>query len=514
MPRRRLLTTLAISLTLVLISAQSTGSAAPNEKASPKAKPDKPAPISNSDSTPNKKPSSKNEETVTSNSEQKSGNNNSNKNIDSQNEPAKKSVNQRVNPSRLPASKINSNAQKLSRVSTSQSPSCQAKTPAEKTRLAQDPCSDFIVVFTPGLGKAKSQELIKQSNAQIKREFSSIFNGALVNGPLSRMQALARNPNVLVVEDDLEVTTAAVQNQAPWGLDRVDQSNLPLSTTFDDQNLIGLNTYSFIVDTGIDATNTDFQGRVAAGFTAISDGLGSKDCNGHGTHVAGIVGGAKYGAAKGTNLIPVRVLDCSGSGSYSSVIAGLDWISANYTPGMAAVVNMSLGGPVSSTIDGAVSTLISRGINVVVAAGNSNTDACNFSPANVPGALTVGATETSDARASYSNFGSCLDLFAPGSAITSTWLGTAGVNTISGTSMAAPLVTAVVSRFIANNSGLTPAQVANSIKSSATKNVVLNAGSNSINQLIFLNVIPNLIVEEPITTAPVFKKVTPRGKKR
>lgn len=514
MPNRRLISALVISLTLILISAQIPSSAAPNEKVTPKAKPDKPASSQTPGPAPAKKPPTKNEETTTSNSGQKSENNSSNKNIDSQNDPAKKSANQKVNPSRLPASKINSNAQKLSRISTSQSPSCQAKTPAEKTRLAQDPCSDFIVVFSPGLGKAKSQELIKQSNAQIKREYSSIFNGALVNGPLSKMQALARNPNILVVEDDLEVTTAAEQNQAPWGLDRVDQINLPLSTTFDDQNLIGLNTYSFVVDTGIDASNSDFQGRVAAGFTTISDGLGSKDCNGHGTHVAGIIGGAKYGAAKGTSLIPVRVLDCSGSGSYSSVIAGLDWISANYTTGMAAVVNMSLGGPVSSTIDGAVATLISKGINVVVAAGNSNADACNFSPANVPGALTVGATETSDARASYSNFGSCLDLFAPGSAITLTWLGTAGVNTISGTSMAAPLVAAVVARFISNNSGLTPAQVSNSIKTSSTKNVVLNAGSNSVNQLIYLSVTPNLIVEEPATTAPVFKKVNPRGKKR
>jgi len=527
MRRSGLVSALVISLCLTLISAQNPGSAAPNEKANPKAKPDKPASSPTSASAPTKTQPLKPAESEVSNSGQKSeGNNpnknldvksegnNPNKNVDVKSEPAKKSENQKVNPSNLAGSKINSNAQKMTKVSTIQSPSCQAKTPAEKTRLAQDPCSDFIVVFTPGLGKAQSQELIKQSNAQTKREFSSIFNGALVNGPLSKMQALARNPNVLVVEDDLEVTTTAIQNQAPWGLDRVDQTNLPLSTTFDDQNLIGLNTYSFVVDTGIDASNSDFQGRVAAGFTAINDGLGSKDCNGHGTHVAGIIGGAKYGAAKGTNLIPVRVLNCSGSGSYSSVIAGLDWISANYTTGMAAVVNMSLGGPVSSTIDGAVSTLISKGINVVVAAGNSNADACNFSPANVPGAITVGATETSDSRASYSNFGSCLDLFAPGSAITSTWLGATGVNTISGTSMAAPLVAAVVARFISNNSGLTPAQVANSIKSSSTKNVVLNAGSNSVNQLIYLSITPNLVIENPTTTTPVFKKVNPRGKKR
>lgn len=426
--------------------------------------------------------------------------------------PAKKSANTKINPSTQSASKINSRAEKASKVSSKTSAACQANTSTERARLAADPCSDFIIVFSPGFTKTKSQELLKQSNAQVKQEFKSIFNGVVVNAPLSKMVALTNNPNVLVVEDDLQVTTAAIQNSAPWGLDRIDQPQLPLSSTFDDKDQTGSNTYSFVVDTGIDAGNTEFSNRVASGFTTINDGLGSKDCNGHGTHVAGIIGAKTFGVAKNTNLIPVRVLDCSGSGSYSSVIAGLDWIAANYTPGTAAVVNMSLGGPASSTLDGAVNNLIGRGINVVVAAGNSNTDACKSSPARVPDALTIAATDRSDNRASYSNFGTCIDLFAPGSSITSTWLGTNGVNTISGTSMAAPNVAGIIAGFISMNSGLTPQQVANSIKSSSTKDVVIGAGAGSLNQIAYMYVTPNLIIESP-TPTPTFKKVIPRGKR-
>jgi subtilisin family serine protease len=489
---------------LVFTSYASAGFAAPNSVPSnkptpkPSAKPSNPKPATTNQSQNNSAPTS------TSTAQ--------NENL--KNKKAIASSNAKLNPSSNASSKINAGAQKTQQVNSKTSPACLAKTPTEKAKLAADPCSDFIVVFVPGFAKTKSQELLKLSNAQIKREFNSIFNGALVNGPLSKMQALANNPNVLVVEDDLEVTASAIQTSAPWGIDRIDQAALPLSNTFDDLDLNGTNTYSFVVDTGIDASNSEFGGRIASGFTAINDGLGSKDCNGHGTHVAGIIGAKSYGVAKATNLIPVRVLDCSGSGSYSSVISGLDWIAANYTTGTSAVVNMSLGGSASSTIDGAVSTLISKGLNVVVAAGNSNADACNFSPSRVPEAITVGATDRNEYRASYSNFGSCLDLFAPGSSITSTWLGTTGVNTISGTSMAAPNVAGVVARFVSNNAGLTPQQVSNSIISSTTKDAIFNTGSGSLNRLAYLYVVPNLIVESPTTTAPVFKKVVPRGKKR
>jgi subtilisin family serine protease len=324
---------------------------------------------------------------------------------------------------------------------------------------------------------------------------------------------LAQNPNVLVVEDDLQVTSTAIQQSAPWGLDRIDQQPLPLSTTFNDSDLAGTNSYSFVVDTGIDASNVDFSGRVAPGFTAVADGRGSNDCNGHGTHVAGIIGGSTFGVAKRTTLVPVRVLDCIGSGSYSSVISGLDWIAANYRAGDAAVVNMSLGGPASSTLDGAVRNLISKGITVVVAAGNSAADACGYSPAAVVDAITVGATQSDDNRAAYSNYGSCLDVFAPGSNIQSAWIGVNGINTISGTSMAAPHVAGVIARFLSSNPTLTPYQVANSLKGSTTKDLILNSGTGSPNQLLYLEIKPDTSTPTTVDSKPTFRKVNPRGKK-
>jgi len=418
------------------------------------------------------------------------------------------SKNAKLDPAKNTPAQANQKAESAKAVTSKTSAACSPSRSASNL----DPCSDFIVVFNPGFSRSNSNELLRQSSAQVKRTFTSIFNGALVNGPLSKMQALANNPNVLVVEDDLEVSTFALQTSAPWGLDRIDQKLLPLTNTFDDRDQTGANTYSYIVDTGIDATNIDFDGRVTAGYTAVLDGRGSADCNGHGTHVAGTVGGKNYGVAKQTTLIPVRVLDCNGSGSFSTVIAGLDWIAANHKAGNAAVVNMSLGGSASSTLDGAVRNLITKGIHVVVAAGNSSADACNYSPARVPDAITVGATTSSDSRASYSNTGSCLDLFAPGSSITSTWIGeTTSTKTISGTSMAAPHVAGVVARFIALNPTLSPAQVAQSIRSSATPNLVSSAGTSSPNRLLYSDIVIDLTA--PVTdSSPTFKKVNPRGK--
>jgi len=417
------------------------------------------------------------------------------------------SKNAKLNPNKNLPEQANTKAESAKTVTSRTTVACS---PSQSAKSA-DPCSDFIVVFKPGLSRTTSSELLRQSSAQIKRSFSSVFNGALVNGPLSKMQALSNNPNVLVVEDDLEVKTSALQSPAPWGLDRIDQKLLPLSNSFDDKDQSGLNTYSYVVDTGIDATNVDFEGRVAAGFTAIVDGLGSADCNGHGTHVAGTIAGKTYGVAKKSTLIPVRVLDCTGSGSYSTVITGLDWIAANHKSGDAAVINLSLGGPASSTLDGAIRNLIAKGINVVVAAGNSSADACNYSPARVLDAITVGATTNIDARASYSNFGSCLDLFAPGGSITSTWLGASGTQTISGTSMASPHVAGVVARFISLNPTLTPAQVAQSIRTSATRDLVQSVGSASPNLILYSEIVLDL--SAPVTdTSPTFKKVSPRGK--
>lgn len=403
------------------------------------------------------------------------------------------------------ASKASQAAKGLKKDNEKQSAACTGSS------AAKDPCSDFIVVFDPSLSRASASSLLTKANGRIKRDFTQLFKGALVNGPLSKMQALANNPNILVVEDDLDVTTFEIQSNAPWGLDRVDQRTLPLGGSFDDLNNTGNGTSIFVVDTGVDATNVDFGTRVQSGFTAIADGRGSADCNGHGTHVAGIAAGAKFGVAKAATIIPVRVLGCDGSGSYSNVISGLEYVASLYTPGAKFVVNMSLGGPASSTIDGAVQTLISKGINVVVAAGNSSANACNFSPARVPEAITVGATTTSDSMASYSNFGSCLDLFAPGSSITSTWLGSTGTNTISGTSMASPAVAGVVARFLSSNATLTPAQVSNSLKAGATPGVVTSIGAGSPNALAYTE-FPADLTTPTTTVKPTFKKVNPVGK--
>jgi subtilisin family serine protease len=356
---------------------------------------------------------------------------------------------------------------------------------------AESPSTEFIIVFEDKVPRATSNKIITDAGGQIIRTFARVFNGSVVFGTFAKMEALAKNPNVLLVEENLEVTTTAIQNSAPWGLDRIDQQALPLSTTYDDGDFQGANTKSYVVDSGIDPSNTDFEGRVTTGYDAVQDGLGSGDCDGHGTHVAGTIGSKTFGVAKKTTLIPVRVLDCAGSGLYSSVIAGLNWIAGNYIPGEPAVVNMSLGGPASSTLDEAVNNLISKGLSVVVAAGNDNLNACDYSPARTPDAITVGATNTDDSRASYSNFGSCLDIFAPGTSIPSTWLGVNYYAILSGTSMAAPHVAGVIVRFLSQYPGLSPAQVTKSIKTSSTKNLVTSEGTGSPNRLVYLTVLPD-----------------------
>jgi len=352
----------------------------------------------------------------------------------------------------------------------------------------------YIVVLKGPNGSSSIEADISRAGGRTERRFTHVLNGLSVRIKNSEVARLRNNPNVLSVEPDQQMFAVDTQSPTPsWGLDRIDQRSLPLNSTFT-ATAQGSGVDTYIVDTGIYASHTEFTGRLAAGFSSIADSNGTNDCNGHGTHVAGTTAGTTYGIAKSATLIPVRVLDCSGSGSNSGVIAGLDWIVAHHISGKAAVVNMSLGGGASTALDTAVQNVINDGIVMVVAAGNSNVDACNTSPARATNALTVGATgqysagETTDSRSSYSNYGPCLDIFAPGSRNTSSWIGgSAAISTISGTSMAAPHVAGVAAVLFGRYPSSTASQIASMLRTSATPNVVISPGTGSPNYLLYLD---------------------------
>ncbi len=252
---------------------------------------------------------------------------------------------------------------------------------------------------------------------------------------------LSKDPAVAYVEQDRTVKALGTQAPTPsWGLDRIDQRDLPLNGSFTYPNT-GAGVTAYIIDTGIRTSHSDFGGRAIWGTNTTGDG-NNTDCNGHGTHVAGTVGGAQYGVAKGVKLIAVKVLNCAGSGSFAGVMAGIDWVTAHHQPGQPAVANMSLGASGSdAATENAVRNSIADGVSYAIASGNSNANACNFTPARVAEAITVNATTNTDARASFSNFGTCTDIFAPGQNITSAWnTSDTATNTISGTSMASPHV--------------------------------------------------------------------------
>jgi subtilisin family serine protease len=352
---------------------------------------------------------------------------------------------------------------------------------------AGQPIADeYIVVFRDDVAdpevKAKDKERKLKSGKSLKHVYKAALKGFAAELTPEDVAALRADPDVAYVEQDQEVFASTTQSGATWGLDRID-ARAGLSGTFS-YTSTGANVNAYIIDTGIRGTHTEFTGRVRAGFTAINDRNGTTDCNGHGTHVAGTVGGTTYGVAKRVTLYPVRVLNCRGSGTNSGVIAGIDWVADRHVK--PAVANMSLGGGASQAINDAVQRAVTKGITMVVAAGNDGANACSYSPASAPNAITVGATTSTDARSSYSNFGSCVDVFAPGSSITSAWYRSdTQTNTISGTSMASPHVAGVAALYLQGSPGATPSAVAAAIKGGATTGAVTSAGSGSPNLLLY-----------------------------
>ncbi|MGH7561787.1 MAG: S8 family serine peptidase [Gemmatimonadales bacterium] len=348
----------------------------------------------------------------------------------------------------------------------------------------QDLTNRWIVVFRDDVANpdAVTTAIAQSAAATVHFRYGAALKGFAATIPQAAVEGIRRNPNVSLVEADGIATIYDIQASPPsWGLDRIDQRALPLSASYEYQNQGG-GVRAYILDTGVRLDHVEYNGRAVSGRDFIDGDADASDCHGHGTHVAGTVGGTNVGVAKGVTLVAVRVLNCQGSGTWSQVIAGIDWVAANHVK--PAVANMSLGGGASSSVNAAVANAVTAGVTFAVAAGNENVDACSRSPASTPSALTVGASTSTDARASFSNFGTCVDLFAPGSGITSSVMG-GGYQSWSGTSMATPHVAGVAALWLAANPAGTPAQVASAINGGATSGVLSGIGTGSPNRLLY-----------------------------
>ncbi|HWN10539.1 MAG TPA: S8 family peptidase [Pyrinomonadaceae bacterium] len=343
-----------------------------------------------------------------------------------------------------------------------------------------------------------AHNLLEIYGGRVNRIYQHALVGFSVRMPEAAARLLSLDPRVAFVQEDGVVTLSTTQPNPTWGLDRIDQRNLPLSNSYS-YTATGAGIKAYVIDTGIRATHQDLAGRVLAGVNTVDGTPSVEDCNGHGTHVSGTIGGTTYGVAKSVTLVAVRVFGCGNSTTTAAIISGVDWVTGNHQPGQAAVANMSLGGGANAALDTAVRNMIADGVSCAIAAGNGNVlgfpvNSCNQSPARVAEGITVGATDSSDAKASFSNFGTCVDLHAPGVNILSSWATSdIATNTISGTSMASPHVAGVTALFLQLNPSASPAQAQLAIKNLSTKGVVtgtgggLFGGSTPNNHLLFTN---------------------------
>lgn len=338
----------------------------------------------------------------------------------------------------------------------------------------------------------------------VRAFFTSAIDGFVADLSADDLADLRKNPNVIGIEPDTVVSAdtsmTSPQANATWGLDRIDQRGLPFNGQYNFTST-GRGVTAYVVDTGILATHNEINGRVLPGFTSIVDGKGTTDCHGHGTHVAGTIGGTTYGVAKDVSLVPVRILACTGSGSTSGVIAGIDWMISHHTAGVPAVANMSIGGGLSTSLNSAVDRAVADGISVVVAAGNSNANACSYSPASAVSAITVAASNLMDAKASFSNWGTCVDLFAPGQSITSAGISSpSAIASMSGTSMASPHVAGAVALYLEQNPASSPSATATAVNNAATRGIIANSGTGTPNRLLYsasFEAAPNSVPSSP-----------------
>jgi subtilisin family serine protease len=367
-------------------------------------------------------------------------------------------------------------------LSFSQTSSSQNTVPGRYIVLFND---EFVAPGTTSSAvEVRSGEIAAHYGGSVDKVFVSAVRGFSASLSNAGAAALSKDPRVRLVEADRKISVNTLQTNAPWNLDRVDQRFLPWDTIYDYSGS-GSGVHVYIIDTGIRVTHIEFGGRASIAYDNVGDGQNGADCNGHGTHVAGIVGGATWGIAKNVYLHAVRVLPCSGSGLLSSVLAGVDWLTANHASPAVANISATVPG-MSVSLETAIANSIASGVTYTIAAGNAAADACGYTPARTPNAMTVGASDETDLRARYSNYGPCIDLFAPGNLIVSSWASSdTATNNLSGTSMAAPMVAGAAAIYLGTNPSASPSTVMQAIRSAATQGVLTTNDTTSPNLLLY-----------------------------